>query len=328
MSTLSSTPGGPARRRWLFPAAVALILLSLPAGYFAFLHAPAAPPAQVEAPPSPPVEAPAPQGPVEVRLAEVQGTVELRQPDGTWKIAAQGDLLKSQDAVRTQHGSMALLVGGEAWEVRLESGTEVAVDDLAASISKIMLESGMATAKVRGEARHTFEVRAAGSDAVARTSAAEFAISSNGAGTVAVGARDGEVALSGAGRVVIVRSGQQSVVRPGQGPSEPTAVPSSLLLKVKWPEQRVHKTRRLVIAGEVDPGAHVEVAGQVVRPDADGHFRHVVQGSEGRNRLEVKATSVGGARAQDEAEVRVDTRAPKVGLDDDLWGVKKTRKRR
>ena len=324
-----STPSNKGRGRWLFPLLLTLILLALPAGYFFFLHTPAPVLPPPVAAPVPPPE-PEPEAPklVEVSLAEVEGTVELRQPDGTWRPAQKGDLLRAQDAVRTSAGSMALLVGGEAWEVRLESGTEVAVDELTSSISRLMLESGMATAKVKGKERHSFEVRAAGSDAVAKTEDAEFAISNNGAGTVAVGARSGEVELTGAGKVVIVRAGQQSVVRPGHGPSEPTSVPSSLLLKVKWPSQRVHRTRRLVVSVETLPGAHVEVAGEVVRADEEGRFRHTLKAKEGKNRVQVRASSVGGVRTADEAELQVDTRAPRIGIDDDLWGVKKNKGKR
>lgn len=201
----------------------------------------------------------------------------------------------------------------------MEPGTEVSVDELTDSISRIMLSNGMATATVHGGPRHSFEVRAAGSDAVAKTSAGSFAISNNGAGTVAVGTRDGEVELSGSGKAVIVRAGQQSIVRPGQGPSAPTAVPSSLLLKVKWPQKSILTRRKLVVAGETEPGAHVEVAGRVVRTGKDGRFTQEVQLGEGSNRIDVRAVTVGGARAKSDVDLQVDTRDPTIGIDRNLW---------
>lgn len=320
---MSSGPSTSSRRSaWPFYALIALILLALPAGYYLFLARPDAPPPPPPPPPKvePVVEAPKP---VELRLAEVQGTVELRRPDGTWAPASKGDSLKSSDAVRTLDGSVAVLVGGEAWEVRMEPGTEVSVDDLTSSISRILLQNGMATARVKGDAKHTFEVRASGSDAVAKTSDGTFAISNNGAGLVAVGTKEGEVELSGSGKVVIVRAGQQSVVRPGVGPSAPTEIPSSLLLKVKWPERKLLKKRRLVVSGETSPGAHVEVGGRVIRARDDGTFRESVELAEGKNRVEVKALSVGGVRATSDADVQVDTRTPAFGIDRDLWKQKK-----
>jgi hypothetical protein len=305
------------RRRWAFYALCAAILLALPLGYLALLARPERVP-----PPAPePIAAPAPESEKkrEVRITEVEGNVEVSQPDGTWARAEVGSVLSSADAVRTLDGAMAVLAGGEAWEVRLEPGTEVSVDELTDSISRILLSNGMATATVRGAPRHSFEVRAAGSDAIAKTSAGTFAISNNGVGTVAVGTHEGEVEFTGSGKVVIVRAGQQSIVRPGLGPSEPTAVPSSLLLKVKWPQKSILMRRRLVVTGETEPGAHVEIAGRVVRTGKDGRFTREVQLTEGNNRIDVRALTVGGARAKSDADLQVDTRDPTIGIDRNLW---------
>lgn len=311
-------PTAAPRRRWAFYALAAAILLALPLGYFVILgraqHVPPPPAAPAVAP------APAPEmKKIDVRIASLEGEVEVRQPDGTWAPAEVGAALSGTNAVRTLDGAVAVLAGGEAWEVRMEPGTEVLVDELTDSISRILLSNGMATATVHGNARHAFEVRAAGSDAVAKTSAGTFAISNNGAGTVAVGTRDGEVELSGSGKAVIVRAGQQSIVRPGHAPSEPSAVPSSLLLKVRWPQKSILTQRKLVIAGQTEPGAHVEVAGRVVRTGRDGRFRQVIPLAEGNNKLDVRAITVGGARATSDVDLHVDTRDPTIGIDRNLW---------
>ena len=305
------------RRRWAFYALAAAILLVLPLAYVLLLARP-----QQVAPPVPErsaAPAPEPEKKREVRITELEGNVEVRGSDGAWVGATVGDVLSGANAVRTLDGAVAVLAGGEAWEVRMEPGTEVSVDELTDSISRIMLSNGMATATVRDAPRHSFEVRAAGSDAVARTSAGTFAISNNGTGTVAVGTRDGEVELSGSGKVVIVRAGQQSIVRPGQGPSAPTAVPSSLLLKVKWPQKSILTRRKLVVAGETEPGAHVEIAGRVVRTGMDGRFNQEVPLAEGNNRIAVRAVTVGGARAKSDVDLQVDTRDPTIGIDRNLW---------
>lgn len=314
----SNSPSGGSKK---FYALVALILLALPAGWYLFLSRPELPPP----PPPPPVAVTAPEvaQPVELKVSQVEGTVEVRRADGTWTPVSEGASLQRSDAVRTLDGSVAVLVGGEAYEIRMEAGTEVSVDDLTASISRILLQNGMATAKVKGQGKHTFEVRAAGSDSVARTQNAEFAISNNGQGTVAVGTRSGEVEFSGSGKVVIVRAGQQSIVRPGEGPSAPTSVPSSLLLKVNWPKATVITRKRVVVAGETIPGSHVQVAGKVVRADANGRFSEQVTLNEGRNRLEVRAVSVGGVRSTSDADLKVDTRVDRIGIDRDIWGTTK-----
>src|SRR5215211_5043946 len=169
----------PPRRSWAFYALIAAILLALPAGYFLFLS-------RSDPLPEPePVAAtePEPEKKMEVRIASMEGHVEVRHPDGTWATAKTGDAVAGTSAVRTRDAAVAVLAGGEAWEVRMEAGTEVSVDELTESISRILLANGMATATVHSAAKHAFEVRGAGSDAVAKTTAGTFAISNNGGGT-------------------------------------------------------------------------------------------------------------------------------------------------
>jgi ferric-dicitrate binding protein FerR (iron transport regulator) len=309
------TPPSPPRKSWTFVLAVLAILAALPVGYFLFLRgtpAPAPPP--VTTPPPPP-------GPkkMELIVAEVGGTVERKQPDGAWVPIAQGTPLKPSDAVRTGGGSYAVLVGGEAYEVRMEAGTEVSVADITETISQLLLNNGMATARVLGRSRHSFEVKAAGSDAVAKARSGKFTISNNGQGTVAVGTAEGEVELVGSGKVVIVRAGQQSIVVPGKPPSEPERIPGSLLLKVAFPTEKQINKRKLVLAGEAEPGAVVEVQGTPVAVDNEGRFRTELALKEGRNALQVKTRAVGGLTAQQSKEVVVDTTPPKLGVDKDLW---------
>src|SRR5439155_22456276 len=86
----------------------------------------------------------------ELKLSEVSGQVEVKGADGAWHPAKPGDTLKPSDGVRTQDGSYAVLVGGELWEVKMEPGTEVVVGELSNSISRILLGTGMAHARVLG----------------------------------------------------------------------------------------------------------------------------------------------------------------------------------
>lgn len=257
---------------------------------------------------------------VEIKLGELTGTVQIRHGlDGGWQDAKPGDALLPSDGVRTTDGSYAVLVGGETWEVKMEPGTEVGIGDLKESITRLLLESGMAKATVKGQGRHTFEVRAQGSDASATTDGGVFTIASNGKGTVAVGTESGEVAFSGAGRVVIVRAGQQSLVKPGQAPSAPITIPSSLLLKVALPSRKTINTPRLVLRGEVPPGSMVEVQGRIVTVDDAGRFEVPVSLKEGKNPLNVRARSVGGLEAKQSGLVELDTTVKAPTIDPGLW---------
>jgi hypothetical protein len=263
----------------------------------------------------------APTRPTELTVSQLSGTVEVRNANGSWRRATTGDTLKASDAVRTQDGAYAVLVGGEYYEVKMEPGTEVEVGELSESISRILLGSGMAHATVKGGNKHLFEVKAKKGDAAARTQDGTFTIASNGEGTVAVATEAGQVELEGKGRVVIVRAGQRSVVLPGQAPTDPIAVPSSLLLKVALPAVSLVNKTRLTVVGQTEPGARVEVGGHVVQTDATGRFTTQVKLDEGKNGIEVHAMSVGRVEASSSHSVEVDTQVRRVTIDRNLWGV-------
>ena len=260
---------------------------------------------------------------IELKLTQVTGKVQVKRPNGEWADAQNGDALNPSDGVRTADGSYAVVVGGEYWEVKMESGTEVEIGELSESISKLLLETGMARATVKGNGRHTFEVRANKSDAVARTDGGVFSIASNGNGTVAVGTQEGAVEFLGKGRVVIVRAGQQSVVRPGQVPSEPSSIPSSLLLKVALPGRSVVNRSRLVVVGATEPGARVEIGGKMVSADAQGRFETTLKLKEGNNAIEVRGQSVGSLEARSTHQIELDTTVRKTTIDKNLWGTQK-----
>lgn len=308
------------KRRLPFVLAFAAILAALPLGYFAFLHAPPAPPAvpPPPAPSTPVVEAPPPR-PLEMTLDKVEGTVEVRRGSGEWSPARVGSTLRPSDSVRTQDGSSAVLTDGDSLEVLMHPGTEVAVDALTDELSRVLLGNGMATASVKPGARRTFELKAAGSDAIARTTSGSFTLSNNGQGTVALATREGEVLLLSQGQPVTVRAGQQSLVQPGQAPSEPAPIPSSLLLKVNWPARSTLSRRKVVLTGQTQPGSRVEVAGHSVPTDAQGRFSHELKLSEGSNRVAVRARAVGGPEQQEQQELQVDTTPPGVEVDPIPW---------
>ncbi|MFE8599778.1 hypothetical protein [Archangium violaceum] len=312
-------PRSPRRSAPFFLGLLA-ILAALPLGYFLFLHQPPAPPPApvVEAPPpvAPPPVAPPENRPMALELKEIRGTVEVRRGDGEWRAASVGEALQPSDAVRTREGAYAVIIGGEAVEVRMEAGAEVSVEVLTHSLTRFLLNNGMTTARVDTGAGQTFEMKAAGSDAEARTEGGTFTMNNNGAGTVSLATLKGEVAFSGQRKVVIVRAGQQSIIRPGRAPAEPTPIPTSLLLKVNWP---AHPRRKVVVSGQTDPGNQVRVGGRLVPTDEAGRFSQVLPLQEGQNSVQVQAVSVGGLRQEDSRDFNLDTTPPSVKVDPGIW---------
>ncbi len=297
-----------------FFAAVLAVLALLPAGWWLFLRSPAPQPAPVAGPDAALlVVATAPAaGPArgeDLRLVEVSGNVEVRKGQGRFVPALLGTVLQADDAVRTQDGR-ARLVSRDSYDVAVEPGTELEVQELTDRLSRFRLGVGMLVARVEGGSGRRLEVAARGTDAVAAASEGTFAVSSNGSGTVAVGAREGEVELKAAGKAVLLRAGQQAVSVAGKAPSAPVAVPASLFLKVDWPAGQETNRAELQVTGRTSPGAQVSVGGQPLKVEGDGRFRGAVRLREGRNTIEVEGRDVGGHRAGARRELTVDTTAP------------------
>ena len=309
----------------VFWAGVGALAAALAGGYFFFLRSPGTPP-PVVAPAGPDASAPEPSDAVaprvrDVQVAEVAGAVEIRSGSkGEYAPAQPGAVLKAEDSLRTAADGRARLVSRDAFDVQVEPGTELQVQELTEQLSRVQLGLGMVVARVEGGKGKRLEVAARGSDAVAASSDGTFAVSSNGAGTVAVGARAGEVELKSAGKAVLLRSGQQSVALPGAAPSDPTAIPSSLFLKVDWPAQKELARRQLAVTGKTSPGAVLLIAGQPARVEVDGRFKAVVPLREGMNSLSVEGLDVGGHRERQVRQVSVDTTAPQTDIPtQNLW---------
>jgi hypothetical protein len=306
------------RRSAPFLIGLIAILAALPLGYFLFLHQPPAspPPSPPSLPQAPPPEAPPERRSLELKLEEIRGTVEVRRGGGQWRTASVGEALHPSDAVRTREGAYAVIVGGEAVEVRMEAGAEISVEALTNSLTRLLLNTGMTTARLKLGEGQTLEMKTAGSDAVARTEGGTFTLSNNGAGTVALATIVGEVAFSGQRKVVIVRAGQQSIIRPGRGPTEPTPIPTSLLLKVNWPARA---QRKVVVSGQTDPGNQVVVEGQPVPTDEEGRFSQPLSLKEGENSVRVLTRSVGGLQHEEKRDLTLDTTPPPVKVDPGIW---------
>jgi hypothetical protein len=301
------------KKTWLFRLALVLLVALVPLGYFLFL--PPRTPAAFLAPPMPT----APDAAVELKIAEVKGLVEVRRKDGAWRPATLGTLLQHADVVRTKGAAWAVLQSHEEYRIRLEEQTELSVDQLTQSISRLLLETGMATADVKKRSSRTFEVRAAHSDALARSRGGTFSVASNGSGTVAVGAHQGDVEFSGNGKVVVVHSGEQSLVWPDHAPTPPANAPNSLLLKVRWPSDSLLRTKTAVVEGQTQPGAIVSIAGQPARVDRAGHFATQISLQEGKNVIDVHTHTVSQGAKEERREIEVDTHPPSMRLDPRLW---------
>ncbi len=254
-------------------------------------------------------------------VAGTSGQVRVHRPGAAGPVVIKaGEVLRPDDELETGPGATAQLAAGESYRVGLEENSRFAVREITAELGRFRLREGLMNAKVRDDQARTFEVEA-GPGGFARTRGGDVSIAaSDAAAEVAV--RRGQVEVSSAGRAVMVRAGQRALVLPDAAPSEPSPLPSSLLLEVSWPQVEATNHRRLVVTGRTEPGALLAVGGQPVRVERDGTFRHVVYLKEGRQKLTATARDASGNHSrQNSSEILLDTRGAPAEFDtDQLWG--------
>ena len=263
------------------------------------------------APAPPPVAAPPPPAPAPPRAITVLKTsadAARVAADGKSHPLAVGDRLGPDESVRTGKGTASLDVVGAA-EVEISPGTEVAVGEITATLSKVKLTDGRISAVVHPSDGRGFEVDVPSLGAQATAgAAAQFSMMARG-GQVALATRAGSIKLAARGQSVQIGAGQISVVQHDQPPSQPQVVPASLFLKVA-PVKQMQRERQTVVRGTTLPGAVISVGGVQVVSGPDGAFAATVALRDGANRLTIASEDALGRTQQAEAHVTVDNRAP------------------
>ena len=246
--------------------------------------------------------------PESLRVSAVSGSVEVSGGDGVWRPAHAGDALSSRDRIRTGDDGEVQLASGDGSRVKLLAATNARVAELRRELKRLTLGAGMLEADVRDDPARVFEVELDNEGGAARTRGGAFTASSNGAGSAAVATRRGEVILSARGREVVIRTGQYARIAPGAPPEAPQPVPSSLFLKVEWPEGSSRRSE-IAIAGQTAPGARVRVEGHYLPVDARGRYSTTVRLPDGEHQLHVHAVDVGGHVADEKSpRILVDTK--------------------
>lgn len=306
--------------RLLLVLGLLIVALAGVAWWWATTHRPPPPPPAMLDAGAPPASKPIPT----VTVAKAEGLVEVRrQGSDRWEAVTLGAVLAQADAIRTgAAGTVELEAGGNT--VSLLSGTDVKVAELTADLTRYLLGSGLVAGAAPGAAGRTLQVDVDGTDVAVSASVGAFRMSSNGAGTVAVAAQEGDVRVAAKGKVVVLRRGERSLVLPGGAPSDATPIATSLLLKVAWPKQRETNKRVVTITGRTEAGALVFALGRPVAVGADGAFTQSVTLPEGESRLDVAAVDVSGNdRREAGPAIMVDSKGASSRFDtDDLWKTK------
>ena len=251
--------------------------------------------------------APAPR----LGVTAVEGTVERRRGQVSTPLAV-GDLVECADVVYTARGSSVELRHASAGVVVSMAGaTRVRLDELSPTDTRLTLEQGRLRATA-GKAR-ALAVSASGGDTNARVVDGSFAMQATPGGDVQVFAHDRPVVLRARDERLEVAAGDGAMVAPGQAPRR-VPLPRSLLLKVRWPTQRVQREHEIVVAGVTAPGALVEADGASAFADRAGRFSLRVPLREGANRPHLVSEDLAGRRRAAKASgvIRVDSSQPTI----------------
>jgi hypothetical protein len=306
----------PPRRRGnlVFVVGVALVLAVVGVGYVLILR-------RTEAPAPVPPEPPKAQVPA-AQLTRADGAVQLRFGAGDWQDARVGAPVAPGTDLRTGEGGSAALSLAGAIEIEVASDGDFRLEELDENVAKITVREGLVVADVKPESGRVLRVAAVGSDAVTETTDGRVHVLTDGKGTVEAAVIRGSATVAAHGEKIALAQGYATTVTPGSGPTTPTPMPKSLLLKVKWPPESTTAKRRQFVAGTTNPGARVRIGNTVAIADAKGRFGAVIELQEGSNEIRAYAMDVFGRIEKTRSPaVELDTKAPyqEIKTDPDMW---------
>ena len=264
--------------------------------------------------------------PQRIAALRLEGIVEYRHHGAPWSPLQADTKLDLNDEIRTGPRSLARIQLGSAVIVELSDDTAINIAQLSATLSRIRLQDGRVVSEVQSDTAVRFRVQVQGTDAEASTSAGRFAVMRR-AGTPAVFATErGNLDVSASGQAVRLNEGEQTIVNPGSGPSKPTKLPATLLLKLGKPPPSRLRAKETTLSGETSPGAVITVGHDSSSPgavltvgqnsssaDQNGHFASSVALVEGANEIRVEVQDVLGRRSSAKLpRIVVDAQAPRT----------------
>ncbi len=256
-------------------------------------------------------------------ISALRGTVQVRHgDDGAWVDAVPGQKLSAEDSVRAGRNAEASIAMGDGVEVKLSPRSELRVRELSEAVARVRLDEGHVVATVDDGKGRVLRVQAKGSDAEAESKGGTFGVVTDGRGQLAVATTTGTVKLTAKGESVDVGAGQTSTVVAGSAPSAPTAIPSSLFLKIGALAATQTNQTSTTVSGTTSPGALVRVGDQTIAADGKGRFAMRVPLRDGKNELAVEVQDASG-RHEDKRlpPVLVDRQKPTIDAAVQ-WGTK------
>ncbi len=262
-------------------------------------------------------------GPLQgITVELVEGEVVRGTDEGVRYVVSPGDTLPSGSVVQTGESSRVSLSIPDGGRVDLAEQSELAIRQIFDDAVSFELRSGQVEATVKHFNKRRVDFVFSGNPSKVKVADGKAVLVADGTGAFDVGVESGsDVAIVGPdGEEEPVPAGEHKAVRRDGTVALSGAIPRSVLLKVDWPDEGIHRARSVEVKGSVSPGSTVMVEGKPVKTDPDGRFRSRVELREGTNKITVEARGLGGTAVQESPEIKVDTRPPRVEAStDDIW---------
>ena len=250
------------------------------------------------------------QSPLTVRgdrwlaVAALQGQVEIINAGGRRRAQVGDRLANVGDSIITGNNSSARLEVDQATgSVNMAENSQIRVQSLSITatggrVTELYVNRGQVRLRVRPLTNPTTRLEIITPAGISGVRGTEFGVTVGPSGQTGIATEEGSVYAIAQDETVIVSTGSQSVIRPGEPPSEPVPLQDDASLNISR-LSRIPRTELARIVGRTDPVNLLAIGGQQQILDARGRFRLAVPlPSNGRIRA-VVTTPLGNRQQYD-----------------------------
>ena len=238
---------------------------------------------------------PEPEPPQSLLVKSVRGTVERSGiAEENWTQVVPGNELFADEKLRTDLNASVKLQADDLSKIELEGRSEISIQEINDTVHRIKLELGRLNVDYKKSKKRRLKIVSEPKTGEAETNDGRFVIQRN-EGTLSVATEQGEVKLSAGEKTVNVSAGSLSYVLEGAEPSPPQPIPLKVMLRVANPRKIKQAERTTTIKGRTDVTAHVTVNDTPAPVDDEGRFQVTIPLDNGKNPIEVVATTTYGS---------------------------------
>ena len=251
--------------------------------------------------------------------------------ENDWTPVQPGNELFADEKIRTDRNATVRLQADDASKIELAGESEISIQEINSTVHQIKLELGELNVDYRKSRNRRLKIVSDPETGDAETRGGRFIIQKRD-GKLSVATEAGDVSLNANDKTVAVGPGKLSYVLPGEAPSPPKPIPLSIMLRVANPKRLKQTERTTTIKGQTDIVAKVRINDISAPVGQDGRFEVTIPLKNGRNPIEIVATTAYGQTEKKlptvlVVEPRLKEEPPPVESAEVKWGRKKKPKR-